>query len=67
MTSEKPYRQRLSAEQVLSELAENAGAQFDPALVLIFLDIINEDKNLCVNDDVMANAKEKVMSKIHGN
>lgn len=67
MTSEKPYRQRLSAEQVLSELAENAGAQFDPALVLIFLDIINEDKNMCVNNDAMANAKEKVMSKIHVN
>ncbi len=67
MTSEKPYRQSLSPEQVLSELTENAGAQFDPALVLIFLDIINEDKNLCVNDDVIANAKEKVMSKIHGN
>ncbi len=67
MTSARPYRERLSGEQVISELVENAGTQFDPVLVSIFLDIITENEILQVDDDIMTNAKEKVRSKIDGN
>lgn len=67
MTSARPYRERLSGEQVISELVGNAGTQFDPVLVSIFLDIITENEILQVDDDIVKNAKEKVRSKIHGN
>lgn len=36
MTSDRPYRQRLSLETALIELARGAGAQFDPELVKVF-------------------------------
>jgi polar amino acid transport system substrate-binding protein len=33
MTSERPYRDALSAEEALEQLKRNAGRQFDPACV----------------------------------
>ncbi|MBC3888598.1 diguanylate cyclase [Acetobacterium paludosum] len=38
MTSERSYRSKMPAEAVLKELQENAGIQFDPELVSIFID-----------------------------
>jgi HD-GYP domain-containing protein (c-di-GMP phosphodiesterase class II) len=34
MTSERPYRGKLSAEQALEELEEGSGTQFDPCVVM---------------------------------
>ncbi len=36
MTSDRPYRKRMPVEQALTELARQAGSQFDPLLVEIF-------------------------------
>jgi HD-GYP domain-containing protein (c-di-GMP phosphodiesterase class II) len=33
MTSDRPYRRAISAEQALGELRANAGTQFDPRIV----------------------------------
>lgn len=38
MTSERSYRKALSEEFALFELLKNAGTQFDPALVQVFVD-----------------------------
>ena len=38
MTSDRAYRKPLSQEDALRELEDNAGTQFDPALVRLFLD-----------------------------
>ncbi|WP_243135723.1 HD domain-containing phosphohydrolase [Acetobacterium tundrae] len=38
MTSERSYRSKMPAEAVLKELQENAGIQFDPELVSVFID-----------------------------
>ncbi|QVK21020.1 diguanylate cyclase [Mycoplasmatota bacterium] len=37
MTSERPYRNKLSKEEAVSELKNNSGSQFDPNLVEIFI------------------------------
>ncbi|HEY55566.1 MAG TPA: diguanylate cyclase [Dehalococcoidia bacterium] len=40
MTSPRPYREQLSAQDALDELKRCAGTQFDPELVEIFLELI---------------------------
>jgi HD-GYP domain-containing protein (c-di-GMP phosphodiesterase class II) len=42
MTSERPYRKPLSNGDAKNELVKNAGKQFDPNLVSIFLGVLKE-------------------------
>jgi HD-GYP domain-containing protein (c-di-GMP phosphodiesterase class II) len=42
MTSDRPYRKPLSNGDAKNELVKNAGKQFDPNLVSIFLDVLKE-------------------------
>jgi PAS domain S-box-containing protein/diguanylate cyclase (GGDEF)-like protein len=42
MTSDRPYRDAMSAEEALAELRGCAGAQFDPVVVDAFLAVISE-------------------------
>jgi len=42
LSFERPYRPAWSKERVLAYLAENAGSQFDPKIVPVFLDVIRE-------------------------
>jgi HD-GYP domain-containing protein (c-di-GMP phosphodiesterase class II) len=43
MTSDRPYRKAISVDAALSELAENSGTQFDPAIVKVFTAMMEED------------------------
>jgi putative two-component system response regulator len=43
MTSDRPYRKALSHEQARDEIVRNAGIQFDPRVVEVFLSIRLED------------------------
>ena len=43
MTSDRPYRKAMTKEEALEEIRVNAGTQFDPSLVAIFLNEIAED------------------------
>lgn len=43
MTSHRPYRRALSIEQAVQELLKHSGTQFDPKLVDVFLQILEED------------------------
>jgi response regulator RpfG family c-di-GMP phosphodiesterase len=55
MTTDRPYRKALSQEQALEEIRKNAGSQFDPEVVEVFLSAIKEspavktsDKNILI-------------------
>ncbi|HEY5648767.1 MAG TPA: diguanylate cyclase [Nitrospiria bacterium] len=41
MISARPYRRRLDQEEALRELRTNAGSQFDPSLVDLFIKVVN--------------------------
>ncbi len=42
MTTDRPYRKRLSIEEACRRLSESAGSQFDPAVVDVFLRLPHE-------------------------
>lgn len=43
MTNERPYRSKISKEEAAKELLRNAGTQFDPSIVQIFVDKVLEE------------------------
>ncbi|MCD6231692.1 HD-GYP domain-containing protein [Candidatus Aerophobetes bacterium] len=43
MTSNRPYRKAFSKEKAIDELKRCAGTQFDPEIVRIFIEILNEN------------------------
>ncbi|MDZ7762201.1 MAG: hypothetical protein U5L00_18350 [Desulfovermiculus sp.] len=42
MTNERPYRQAMSSKEALQELRDSAGSQFDPVLVEVFIQILEQ-------------------------
>ena len=48
MTSDHPYRKSLSHEEAMQQLLNNAGKQFDPNLVSVFLAVVKEmEESFC--------------------
>ncbi len=57
MTSDRPYRRPLTNGDAKNELMKNAGKQFDPSLVSLFLDILKEmEEVFLVKDHLRAPA-----------
>lgn len=44
MTSNRPYRKALSLDIAIAELSENSGTQFDPAIVDVFISVLEAGK-----------------------
>ena len=63
MLSERSYRAKLSPEEMVVELADKAGTQFDPMLVSMFFDIIERQELFSVPVEVLEQAREKVYEK----
>jgi len=51
MTSDRPYRKPLTNGDAKSELMKNAGKQFDPNLVSLFLDVLKEMEDVFLVKD----------------
>ena len=47
MTSSRPYRQRMSREHAVDELTRFKGKQFEPELVDLFIDMLDEYGDVC--------------------
>ncbi|MDA8083894.1 MAG: DUF4388 domain-containing protein [Nitrospiraceae bacterium] len=43
MTTDRPYRKALSREMAITEMKKNAGSQFDPEVVEVFLALIGDE------------------------
>jgi putative two-component system response regulator len=57
MTSDRPYRKPLTNGDAKNELVKNAGKQFDPNLVSLFLDVLKEmEEVFLVKDHLRAPA-----------
>lgn len=46
MTSDRPYRPRMTVEQAREEIVRNAGTQFDPQVVEAFLRVLEREEQL---------------------
>jgi HD-GYP domain-containing protein (c-di-GMP phosphodiesterase class II) len=46
MTHNRPYREAMDEDTALQEIERNAGTQFDPAVVSIFLKLHKTTKNI---------------------
>ncbi len=44
MTTDRVYRKALSREKAWRELKKNAGSQFDPEVVKVFLELFGEEQ-----------------------
>lgn len=50
MMSERPYRPSLTGPQIIEELTANAGTQFDPDLIDLFLDALEGNPSSILSD-----------------
>ncbi len=64
MLSERSYKKQYSPEEMVEELAEHSGTQFDPMLTSLFLDIVEKQKLLPVPIEVLTKAKERLRENI---
>jgi two-component system cell cycle response regulator len=66
MTSQRSYRQRLSLEEAVQELAACAGTQFDPVLVGIFIDALEQSSAVELCEETIMIAKAKISQLVGG-
>lgn len=57
MSSERPYRKKLSPPEIIEELKKEAGKQFDPYLVLQILAVIKKKNLLNLDTDFLDQAQ----------
>ena len=63
MLSGRLHKAKLSPEEMIVELVDKAGTQFDPKLVSLFLDIVERQELFSIPVDVLEQAREEVYKK----
>ncbi|MFH0784445.1 MAG: diguanylate cyclase [Pseudomonadota bacterium] len=58
MNSERPYRRKLTAEEIISELQRGAGKQFDPFLVAQVLTVIENNHLFNLDCNILEQARQ---------
>jgi HD-GYP domain-containing protein (c-di-GMP phosphodiesterase class II) len=64
MNCDRPHRKRLSPSAILKELLRGAGTQWDPALVLLILDLIYKKQILPFDPDQLSQTRLLISQKI---
>ena len=64
MNSDRPHRKRLTPPELLNQLEQGAGTQWDPTLVLLTLDILGDQQLLPLDEDQLAQTRSLVSQKI---
>ena len=64
MSSDRPHRKRLTPPEILNQLGQGAGTQWDPTLVLLTFDILGEKLLLPIDDEQLAQTRLLVSQKI---
>lgn len=60
MVADRPHRKRLSPEEIITELQQQAGKQFDPSLVLHIFQVIEENHLLDLEPQVIDQARRAI-------
>ena len=47
MTTDRPYRKRLSHPEAMRRLSDGAGTQFDPSVVAVCVDVLGDGRSSC--------------------
>jgi cyclic di-GMP phosphodiesterase len=63
LATDRIYRKGMGKEKALEEIAKNAGTQFDPQLVKIFLETMREEDKASIENSVKGNGKSAVMKQ----
>ncbi len=54
MTSQRTYKPKIDVEEALAELRANAGTQFDPMIVELLCEVVEENRAVAARDDEAA-------------
>jgi len=63
LATDRVYRKAMSRENALEEIAKNAGSQFDPKLVQIFLESMNEVDEAALESSIEGNGKPAALKQ----
>jgi putative nucleotidyltransferase with HDIG domain len=66
MTSDRPYRRALSADEALAEVERCAGTQFDPDLAEIFVELFWESDELAAAQPLRSSPRSRASSAFGG-
>ncbi len=66
MNGDRPYRKRLTPRAIIDELRKGAGTQWDPALVLLVLEIIYEQQLIPLDEKLFNKTKLQITQQITG-
>jgi len=64
MNSDRPYRKKMTPPEILDELTKEAGAQFDPHLILHTLNVIEENNLLNIDKTILECTRKNLLQRL---